>query len=153
MLTRWALLKSMNHPHKLQPERGFLSPFLLHLRRISSLSWKVLIMAMDRMSHCFIRAHRTAGALYLVWLSGPPQVFHCLPQIQSQALGLVSSPLSGALVAQTCPHPDEPPPRSCSGRRGCGKNKKEIFLLLSSPLLLLIHCKALFLSASVVKPL
>lgn len=70
-----------------------------------------------------MRAHCTAGTLYLVLLSGPPQVSHCQPQIQSQALGLVSSPPSGALVAQTCPLPDGPPPGSCSGRRGCKRKE------------------------------
>ncbi len=120
----------MNHRRKLEPEWVFLSPFWLHFKRISPPSGIVLIMAIDRMSHCCIRAHHTAGPLYLVLLSGPPQVSHCLLQIQSQALGLVSSPPSGELVAQTCPRPDEPPPGSCSGRRGCGNNKKGISCFL-----------------------
>lgn len=66
---------------------------------------------------------------YLVWLSVPPQVSHCLPQSQSPAPGPVSSPPSGALVAQTCLRPDESPPGSCSGRRGWGsdtRKKKEM---------------------------
>lgn len=61
----------------------------------------------------------TAGILYLAWLSEPPPVSRCLQQIRSQALGPVSSPPFGELVAQTCPRPDGPPPGSCSGRRDC----------------------------------
>lgn len=88
----------------------------------------MLIMATDRVSHCCIRTCIRTGTIYLVWLSGPPQVSHCLQQIQSQALGLVSSQPFGALVAQTCPHPDEPPPGSCSGTRGCKRRgEKKIF--------------------------
>lgn len=61
----------------------------------------------------------TAAVLYLAWLSEPPPVSRCLQQIQSQALGPVSSPPFGELVARTCPRPDGPPPGSCSGRRDC----------------------------------
>lgn len=64
------------------------------------------------------------GSAYLVWLSGPPRVFHCLPRIRSQAQGPVSSPPSWALVAQTCPLPGGPPPGSCSGTRDCKKEEK-----------------------------
>ncbi len=102
----------------------FLSLFWLHFSGVSYRLGNVLLTPTDPVSHCCIRACRTTGALYLVWLSGPPQVSHCLPQIQSRALGLVSSPPSGELEAQTCPRPGEPPPRSCSGTRGCGSAKR-----------------------------
>lgn len=117
-----------------QPEWIFLFPFSLfggfHL-----LLGTLLMMATDWARHCCIRT----GANYLVLLSAPPQVFHCLQQIQSQELGLVSSPLFGALVVQTCPHPDEPPPGSCSGTRDCNRkgDKIDISCFLSS---LLFFC-------------
>lgn len=120
--------------------------------RISSLLGNVLILAIVCMSHYCIKAHCVAGSLYLVWLSGPPQVSHCLPQSQSQALGLVSSPPSGALVAQTCLRPGEPPPGSCSGRRGCENDKYGYFqffvITLGCFSYILMHC---FCSVSNVK--
>lgn len=64
------------------------------------------------------------GFTYLVWLSEPPPVFHCLLQIQNQARDPVSSPPSWELVAQTCPRPGEPPPGSCSGTRDCYKDNE-----------------------------
>lgn len=80
------------------------------------------------------------GIVYLVWLSGPPLVFHCLPQIRSQAQDPVSSPPSWALVAQTCPRPGGPPPGSCSGTRDCYKDKKTHKMCYDLPLYSSCQC-------------